>query len=170
MVISYLKNNKQSQSKIGCSLSTIKQNDKTIYLSMIRPLHEYGSVLFSNCSLNDAQLIEGVQRRAAVLCAGAIRRTASEKLNVEVGWDSLELRRSRAKMFLFYQLVNKIGPFYLTCGITPRNEQSRSSRSGCRNNMLLVEPSCRISCYKKSCFPNCTKMWSTLSNTEVNRK
>ena len=60
---------------------------ETIYLSMIRPLLEYGSVLFANCSINDAQLIESVQRRAAILCTGAIRRTASDKLNVEVGWD-----------------------------------------------------------------------------------
>ena len=141
---------------------------ETIYLSMIRPILEYGSVLFANCSLNDAQLIESVQRRAAVLCTGAIRRTSSEKLNVEVGWDSLELRRSRAKMFLFYQIVNKIGPNYLTCGITLRNDQLRSSRTGCRNNRLLVEPNCRINSYKKSFFPDCIKLWNTLSNIEVN--
>ena len=34
--------------------------------------------------------------------------------------------------------------------------------------MLLVEPNCRISCYKESFFPDCTKIWNTLSNTEVN--
>ena len=141
---------------------------ETIYLSMIRPILEYGSVLFANCSLNDAQLIESVQRRAAILCTGAIRRTASVKLNAETGWDSLELRRNRAKMFLFYQIVHKIGPSYLSNCITPRNEQVRSSRSGSRNNMLLIEPNCRINCYKKSFFPDCIKIWNSLSNVEVN--
>ena len=34
--------------------------------------------------------------------------------------------------------------------------------------MLLVKPNCRISCYKESFFPDCTKIWNTLSNTEVN--
>ena len=71
-------------------------------------------------------------------------------------------------MFLFYQIVNKIGPNYLTCGITLRNDQLRSSRTGCRNNRLLVEPNCRINSYKKSFFPDCIKLWNTLPNIEVN--
>src|SRR5271165_4271775 len=66
---------------------------ETMYLSTIRPVLEYGSVVFANCTIGDAKLIENVQRRAAVLCTGAIRRTETAKLMAEIGWDSLELRR-----------------------------------------------------------------------------
>ena len=45
---------------------------ETLYCCSIRPILEYGSVLFDNCSINDCKLIEGVQRRAAVLSTGAI--------------------------------------------------------------------------------------------------
>ena len=139
-----------------------------IYLSMIRPILEYGSVLFANCSIADVKLIESVQRRAAILSTGAIRRTATDKLNEETGWDSLELRRKRAKMFLFYKIANKIGPDYLTSMIAPKPEQMRNTRSGSRNNKQMVEPKCRITCYKKSFFPDCIKVWNSLSNVEVN--
>ena len=44
---------------------------ETIYLGMIRPILEYGSVLFDNCSVTDAKLIESVQRRATVLSTAA---------------------------------------------------------------------------------------------------
>ena len=80
---------------------------ETMYLSTIRPVLEYGSVVFANCTIGDAKLIENVQRRAAVLCTGAIRRTETAKLMAETGWDSLELRRKRSKMLLFFQIAKK---------------------------------------------------------------
>ena len=58
---------------------------ETLYLSTIRPILEYGSALFANCSIRDCELIESVQRRAAVLSTGAIRRTETVKLMAEVG-------------------------------------------------------------------------------------
>ena len=78
---------------------------ETLYCSSIRPILEYGSVLFDNCSIKDSKLIEAVQRRAAVLSTGAIRRTETLRLMSETGWDPLETRRARAKMACFYKIV-----------------------------------------------------------------
>jgi hypothetical protein len=140
---------------------------ETIYLSMIRPILEYGSVLFSNCSFSDVNLIESVQRRAAVLSTGAIRRTETVRLFAETGWDSLELRR-RAKMFLFFKIVKESTPPYLSNIISQRAQQIRSSRSSTKNSILLIEPTCRITCYKTSFFPDCIRIWNSLSNEFVN--
>ena len=80
---------------------------ETMYLNTIRPILEYGSVLFANCSIKDADMIERGQRRATVLSTGAIRRTETIKLMAETGWDSLELSRNRSKMLLFFQIAKK---------------------------------------------------------------
>ena len=103
---------------------------ETLYLSTIRPILEYGSALFANCSIRDCELIESVQRRAAVLSTGAIRRTETVKLMAEVGWDSLELRRKRTKMNIFYKIVKGNGPFYLSSRVVFKDlvRTARSSR------------------------------------------
>src|SRR6266496_669945 len=57
-----------------------------IYLVMIRPSLEYGSIVLAGCSSGDASSLEGVQRGALVLCSGALRRTDTSRLNDELGW------------------------------------------------------------------------------------
>jgi len=67
-----------------------RANLETIYLNMIRPSLEYGSVIYSNCSAGDASRLDGVQGRASVLCSGDMRHTKSILLIGEMGWESLE--------------------------------------------------------------------------------
>lgn len=142
---------------------------ETMYLSTIRPILEYGSVLFTGCTVGDAKLIENVQRRAAVLSTGAIRRTESLKLMAETGWDSLEIRRKRSCMLLFFQIVKGTTSFYLTNRISFKSQvQERSSRSTSRHNMLVTEPRCRLNCYKTSFFPQCIRYWNSFNSTVVN--
>ena len=73
------------------SLSTKQKID--IYKTMIRPVLEYGSVLFDNCSVCDSLKIESCQRTATLICTGATRRTETKLLFEYLGWDSLEDRR-----------------------------------------------------------------------------
>ena len=124
--------------------------------------------MLDNCSIHDCKLIEAVQRRAAVLSTGAIRRTETAKLMQEIGWDSLKIRRARAKMACFYEIVKGISPLYLNTKISVRPPQVRSSRALSRNSAQIVEPKCRITCYQKSFFPHCIKMWNLLNNEAVN--
>ena len=41
------------------------------YISFIRPVLEYGSAVFDNCTVAESNSLELVQRRAAMLCTGA---------------------------------------------------------------------------------------------------
>ena len=144
---------------------------ETMYQSTICPIPEciHGSVLFANCSIKDANMIESVQRRVAVLSTGAIGRTETVKLMAETGWDSLQLRRNRSKMLLFFQIAKKAAPFYLTNRISFRSQiQERSTRAASRHSMLVKEPRCRLNCYKTSFFPDCIRNWNALTSTIVN--
>jgi ribonuclease P/MRP protein subunit RPP40 len=46
------------------------------YISFIRPVLEYGSVVFDNCTIFYAHSLEQVQRRAARFCTGAFKRAS----------------------------------------------------------------------------------------------
>ena len=54
---------------------------ETIYISMIRPVIEYGYVLYDNCTLSAGQTIEHIQRQAALICTGGYRHTDYKKTN-----------------------------------------------------------------------------------------
>ena len=83
--------------KAGQQLGLLRRRGKflsraqkeTVYCSMIRPIIEYGSMLYNNCSLHHFNCSEGVQRKAALICTGAIKRTESKQLMTELNWDSL---------------------------------------------------------------------------------
>ena len=72
-----------------------------IYKSMIRPILEYGAVLFDNCSVNDSLKLDRCQRSAALICTGAMRRTETTSLMNYLGWETLQNRRKNMKMMTF---------------------------------------------------------------------
>jgi len=84
-----------------CKLSRTKL--ETIYLNMIKPSLEYGSVVFSGCSSGDSNKLDGVQRRASVLCSGGMLQTKTALLAREMGCEPMGTTRVKAKLLLFYK-------------------------------------------------------------------
>ena len=76
-----------------------------MYLNIIRPAIEYGSVIYDCCTIGDSMRIEQLQRKAAIICLGAMKRTETNKLIDALKWDSLSNRRNLAKLSLFYTIV-----------------------------------------------------------------
>ena len=129
---------------------------------MIRPIIEYGSLLYNNCSLHDSNRIEGVQRKAALLCTGAIRRTESKKLMTELNWDSLAQRRAYVKLCVLYKICKNFSPHYLGRKYLVTSTSARASRLNTAASHRLFEPLCRLSCYQSSLFPSTIKLWNAL--------
>ena len=71
---------------------TLKQKID-IFNTMIRPILEYGSVIFDNCSTSDNLKLESCQRSAALICTGAMRQTETKLLLEQLGWETLKNRR-----------------------------------------------------------------------------
>ena len=61
----------------------------SLYKSLIKPLMEYGDVIWNNCYDCDSALLDGVQYEAARLVTGAIKGTSSARLYKELAWESL---------------------------------------------------------------------------------
>ena len=56
-----------------------------IYQTMIRPILEYGCIIYDNCTSGEAELLESVQLGAARVCTGALWNTSKYKLLEELG-------------------------------------------------------------------------------------
>ena len=85
----------------------VKEN---IYCTFIRPLIEYGCMIYDNCPTFISHSIEQVQRRAALACNGALLK--------EVGM-AYPLKTQRILQNL-YKLQNQISPAYMV-GHLPLN-------------------------------------------------
>ena len=75
-----------------------------IYISVIRPRLEYADVVWNNCTRYQVNALEKLQLEAARIVTGATKLVSLEVLYNETGWESLETRRSKHKMCLFYKM------------------------------------------------------------------
>ena len=74
---------------------------------MVRPILEFGCVLFDSCSRELSDLLEGLQYESARICTGAMKFTSNDRLLAEIGWEALHTRRKFNKLVLLYKILNK---------------------------------------------------------------
>ena len=105
----------------------------------VRHYLEYGDVLFHECSKRMTTLIESVQYQAAIIVTGCWQGTNRGKLLKEIGWESLEVRRTFHRLTLYH-----LAPSYL--------------------NTLnaLQDPPTGTDRYNITCFPFCFTKWDSL--------
>jgi hypothetical protein len=61
-----------------------------IYLAFVRPLLEYGDIIWDNCSKELLNLLEKVQLNAARIVVGATARCSTEGLYRETSYDTVQ--------------------------------------------------------------------------------
>jgi hypothetical protein len=130
------------------------------YKSAIRPIVEYASVLFDNCSQYDMLHLENVQRRAAVVCTGALKRTESAKLLNDLCWESIKTRRLKAKLILLLKIKKGLVPDYLK--ILLPQIVDRQIKYDLRTKAKQYNIETRLKTYELSYFPSTIKLWDEL--------
>ena len=68
-----------------------------IYISYLRPILEYASIVWDNCTTYEKELLEKLQYDAARAVTGLTRSVSIDNLNNEIGWVSLSDRRKLQK-------------------------------------------------------------------------
>lgn len=84
-----------------------------MYMTFIRPLIEYCSVVWDGCSFQDVEKLEKVQLYAARIITGLPILSSRESLYLETGWTPLSERRKLAKLSTMYKIHNNLVPDYL---------------------------------------------------------
>ena len=90
-----------------------------MYISFIRPLFEYSDSVWDNCSNETKKQLDAIHIEAGRLITGATKLCSTEKLLAELGWESLQERRTKHKLIIFYKIINGLTPRYLTDLIPP---------------------------------------------------
>ena len=130
-----------------------------IYLAYIRPLLEYGDVIWDS-PLEVLHPLESVQRNAARVVIGATARSRTQGLYNETGWEPLQNRREFHRLSLMYRIVNGEAPNYLA-NLVPNLVGNRTTYS-LRNRGDLDPPIARLNVYANSFFPKATHLWNSL--------
>ena len=128
-----------------------------LYLSLVRPILEYGCVLFDNCGQGLSDLLESIQFEAAKICTGALRHTSRVKLLQELGWPTLANRRKYFKLVLFYKMHHKLTPSYLSDLLPPTFPGRVLRHTG-----NIRRAKCRTQRMENSFVPDAIKQWNNL--------
>ena len=133
---------------------------ENLYKSLVRPILEYGNVVFDDGSIVLSQRLESIQLDAARTCTGALFSTNGNSILGELGWSPLADRRKNHKLLMFYKMVNNLVPQYLRDLLPPR--VADISNYPLRNAQNRSLPLARTSKYKSSFLPSTTVLWNYL--------
>ena len=87
---------------------------ETVYLTFIRPILEYADIVWDNCTQYEKNELDKIQNEAARIVTGTTKLVSIRELYKEINWDTLDERRRKHKLALFYKMVNGISPPYLS--------------------------------------------------------
>ena len=133
---------------------------ESLYFSFIRPMLEYGSVVWDGCTTNECQELEKVNLAAARVVTGATAGTSHDLIYQESGFEKLSDRRRKSKLIMFYKIVNGDVPQYLTdlLPMSVRQRNRYNMRSG--YNFSLIRA--RTNVFNSSFFPSVIRLWNDL--------
>ena len=80
----------------------------TIYKVFVRPHLSYGDIIYDEAyNMSFHHNLESIEYNACLVITGAIRGTSKEKLYLELGLESPQLRRWYKKLGMFYKIYKK---------------------------------------------------------------
>ena len=129
------------------------------YTSFIRPILEYGNIIWDNCTKQQSDLLESIQLDAIRIITGLRKGTDHDVLYNEVGLCSLATRRKHAKLIQFYKILNNEAPSYINDIVTKFNTHETGYNLRSTN---LRHPTPRTVSYQKSFFIATTDLWNDL--------
>merc|ERR1712082_526646 len=88
------------------SVKLLQRNTLDLLFKLtIRSIIDYGLVVLgTTLKLNDLKRLEQIQYRASKLVTGALHLTSAEKINKELGWESIKTRIDFLGLSLFHKI------------------------------------------------------------------
>jgi hypothetical protein len=133
-----------------------------IYMGLIRPLLEYGDIVW-DYPAEYLNTLETVQLNAARIVIGATARCSTLGLYKETGWEMLASRRRHHRLTLMYKIINGQAPAYLT-SLIPNLVQARTNYN-LRNRGDIDIPLTRLAIHTNSFIPSTIRAWNELNAT-----
>ena len=134
-----------------------------IYLAFIGPLLGYCDAVWDNCSVKNKKQLESIHVEAGRIITGATKLCSIGKLFTDLGWESLQSRRNKHKLTIFYKILNGITPDYLTELFSPMIHETTRLRYNLRNTNDIQIMHANTNLFYISFFPLIIRAWNNLS-------
>ena len=129
-----------------------------LYRSLVRPLLENASPVWSPYLVKDKLAIESIQRRASRIVLGQKRREMSYEDRCELpGWSTLERRREYFSLVECYKTVFELNGLECRDYFEFCNNNTRSN-----NPFKIRMKSAKVNAFKHSFFVRIIKEWNNL--------
>ena len=129
---------------------------ETIYLSFIRPILEYGNTIWDKCTQYEKR-----ESQSCSYISGATALVSLQSLYADICWESLQDRRTKHKLNLFFKMQNDLVPGYLATLVPP--SVSEISRYNLRTANDFTSIHCRTQQYYSTFIPSAVREWTNLS-------
>ena len=145
-----------------------KQMFLNLYKAMVRPLLEYGNLIWCPYLKRQSAAIERVQRRATKILPACKDMTYTERMNY-LNLPSLKARRLRGDLIEMYKIYNGLTDIKLENHFTPsksnitRNKQGKLFKNRARTNTRKFTFTNRVIDHWNNLNPN-TKFATNLNN------
>ena len=132
-----------------------------LYKLTVRSIIDYGLIVYgTSLKQSDLKRYEQIQYRAGKLITGALHLTSSEKLNIELGWESIQTRVDFLGLSLFHKInYYETRPLVREC-LTSLNMRIHSKQYG----KYMPYPKYGRK-FDQSYFPYFSKKWDSLDKS-----
>ena len=123
---------------------------ETLYCGFIRPILEYGDVLFAGAFEKGLNKINRIELHPMKIASGAISKCSTALLKLELGWENISVRRMNHVLIMLYRIVASDAPVKLLnifLKLTSINTDYNL------RNSKLRPPLCKTTKYRNSFFP-----------------
>ena len=154
---------KKANSTLGFLCRNLKVSNEetksTAYFSMVRPILEYYSTVWSPYTKDYIHKIEMVQCRAARYVTNRYRNTSSVTSMLEhLEWESLEARRAKYQLTMLFKIVHGLVDIPANNYLTPA-----SNRTSSQHSLKFRHIPTSSDYYKFSFFQRTVRHWNYLS-------
>ena len=137
-----------------------RQTLDILYKLTIRSVIDYGlPVYFKTLTQTQIARLENVQYRAAKVVTGALHFTSKEKLNLELGWETIQCRADMLGLNIFHKIhLKETRPLIQKC--MPKLDIERTNLLRSKGGYLpFINYGDK---FWKSFFPHISRLWNTI--------
>ena len=135
---------------------------ENIYIAFIRPLLDNSDSVWDHCTNKSKKQLDLIHHDAARIITRATKLCSIEKILADLGWDSLQERRYKHKLPVFFKIINCLTPRYLSEILPPLVQEN--NHYNLRNANTLYPMHANTNLFFNSFFPSTIRAWNELSD------